>query len=838
MRDGKHISYDQARRVFAATVSYCRRFSNARLRNALLILAVIASPLTALAEDAEAIGSFNPELFVKHVQPMLKRYCAHCHDGADAEGGINLHLYRSADDVLNHRAEWRKVLKQLKAGAMPPDGEERPGNAERTAVVAWLEQALVYIDLSKPVDPGRVTARRLNRAEYNNTIRDLFGVHLKLADEFPADDVGYGFDNIGDVLSVSPLRMEQYLAAAERLTDVLLGKTTEPPLDEYCEAVFFKFNQKPRNPSDRGWELTPQTEIYLDFHFPAPGEYSITIHAWGVEQPQAQDRETNERWLEAPYNTDPDAPAPVEATLLCNDDLIGHVPVKPGNATSAIKQTYTLRFTTQAGEHTIRIRHRFPRDMSDEQIAAHMEQPLLAPRLGMRRVSLRGPLRVADAKLAPAHDALLNIRPNSELAPRAAAATILRTIADRAFRRPVSDAELNELVDYVTSRMHDGADFEQAIELGVHAILVSPRFLFRIERNPTPHDPDHIAPLDDYALASRLSYFLWASTPDDTLLDLAAHKRLHAPDVLAAQIERMLADPRSGAFVEGFFGQWLELQKLMEVNVDRELYEAFSTELKDDLRTETTLFVESIVRENRSVLDLLTADFSFINGRLAKFYGIKGVVKDADFQRVSLAGTPRRGLLTHGGILMLTSYPNRTSPTRRGNWILETILGEEPPPPPQNVPELEQTQSASPDLPLREQLKLHTVNPTCVSCHRTMDAIGFGFEHFDAIGQWRDDDRGKQIDASGDLPSGETFTGAVELIEHLARREEAFVRHVAAKMLTFALGRGVEYYDRVAIDRIVEQTRGERYRFQDIIRQVVLSRPFRLQRGDAKETRP
>ena len=771
---------------------------------------------------------FRVAEFDEKVLPMVERYCIGCHDTDTAKGDFDLEPFLTPGAVLANRKPWAKVLKQLKAGAMPPDGKKQPADAEREAAVAWLERALVHVDRSKPVPPGRVTARRLNRTEYNHTVRDLFGVSLKLADEFAGDDVGYGFDNIGDVLSISPLRMEQYLNAAEQLTAILLGKTERPPYDEFSEGVFFKFNKGPRNQSDRGWELVPGTETWLDFELPAPGEYEIKLYAWGVEKPEEKDRSNNERWLEKDFPLDPKARPVVEATLLCDDRLIGHVPVQAGNGTTASRQVHTLRFTARAGVHTIRVHHRFPREFTPEQIAAHLEKPLLAPRLGVRRVALRGPLQAGDAKLAPAHEAMLRIRPHEGLSEHDAAEKILRAVGDRAFRRPLKAEEVKGLLGFVETRRKAGDDFERAIELAVQTILVSPKFLFRLDNVALPPGKEDIAPLGDYALASRLSYFLTASMPDDTLLDLAARGTLHEPQTLAVQTERLLGDARGAAFTEAFFGQWLGLRKVPEVTMDRTNFKTFSTELKDDLRRETSMFVESIVRENRPALELLTADYSFLNGRLAAFYGIPGIDRKAEFQRVSLRGTPRQGVLTHGSLLMLTSYPNRTSPTRRGAWILETILGEEPPPPPPNVPELERTRAAAPTLSLREQLVQHRVNPTCVSCHRTMDAIGFGLENFDGIGKWRGSDQGRPIDASGDLPGGKAFKTPQELIGILARRDEDFVRHLSSKLLTFALGRGVEYYDRVALDEIVRKTKPDGFRFRDLVREVVLSRPFRF----------
>lgn len=793
--------------------------------------------LGVAAHQAPAAEPFTLEQFDTRVLPFVKKHCWACHNADEAEGGLDLSRYQKVDDLLADRKPWQRVVRQLKAGAMPPEGRKRPDEKDRLAVVAWLQEALVYLDPKKPLDPGRVTIRRLNRTEYNNTIRDLFGVSLHLADDFPADDLGYGFDNIGDVLSVSPLRLEQYLNAAEKLTAALLLKSEKPIYDEFSEAVFFKFKLRPLNQSDRGWELTPDNEIYLDFEFPLPGEYELRLYAWGVEKPEEKERDVNERWLESEANFpfDPKAPPVVEATVLCDETLIGHIPIVPGNGTIALKNPYTLRFTTQAGYHTIRIRHRFPRDMTEEQKAAHRQKPLLAPRLGVRRVAFRGPYRFTDAQLTVAHNALLNTRLAAGQTPGQASRDALRQIADRAWRRPTTEAELDQLVGFVEKQLARGRSLTDALELATHVILISPKFLYRLELLPPDAKPGVAVPLDDYAVAARLSYFLWSSMPDDELFRLAAAGRLSDPAVLAAQVRRLLADKRSDAFLEGFFGQWLGLRKLPDVNFDVKLYPAFSSELREDLRRETELFIASIVRENRSILDLLRAEYTFVNDRLAAFYGLRGVEKNADFRKISLAGTPRQGLLTHGSILMLPSYPNRTSPTRRGNWILETILGEEPPPPPDNVPELAETQAAKPNLTLRQQLELHRTNAVCASCHRTMDAIGFGLENFDAIGRWRDHENGQPIDAAGDLPSGESFSNPRELVALLLKRQDDFARHLTSRLLTYALGRGVEYTDRPAIETILERTRREEFRFHDLIREVVLSPPFRWQRAEREE---
>ncbi|MCA9012448.1 MAG: DUF1592 domain-containing protein, partial [Planctomycetaceae bacterium] len=436
-------------------------------------------------------------------------------------------------------------------------------------------------------------------------------------------------------------------------------------------------------------------------------------------------------------------------------------------------------------------------------------------------------------QLHPHHRRLLTTVPSEELTVKEAARSALKPLMYSAFRRPVEQRELDAISDFVERTVLAGRTFPQALKLATQSILVSPHFLFRLEPGSTRQNQELIHPIGDYALASRLSYCLWKTLPDETLLQLAERNALHTEDVLRGQVVRMLDDPRSSEFVHSFFGQWLGTQKIPDVKLDRNLYPAFSTAIKNDLLTESMMFAESIMREKRSVLDILRADYSFMNKRLANYYGIS--TKDwtsAEFRRVSLDGLPRRGMLTQGGILMLTSFPNRTSPTKRGKWILETILNEEPPPPPADVPTLENSGDAASDVSLRQQLEEHRRNPRCASCHQVMDSIGFGLENFDAAGQWRDKDGDTVLDAGGTLPSGESFSGPVDLIQILLQREEDFVRCVVEKLMTFTLGRGVEHYDRPAIDQIIRNTKESSYRFNDLIAEIVLSRPFLLQRGE------
>lgn len=774
------------------------------------------------------------DVFAKTILPFLDAHCLECHDSLQTEGGIDLEPFLTAEHVLAERAPWEKVLKQLRARAMPPDDEPRPDAAAQAAVVAWLEQALIYVDPDAPVDPGRVTVRRLNREEYNRTIRDLFGVTLTPADEFPDDDVGYGFDNIGDVLSISPLRMEQYLKAAESVSQNLFYRPDVLPLDHSSTVAHYDKHdgRKIRNASDRGLEMIPGGQVSLPFDFAVPGEYEIVVQAWGVEKPDPDNKGENERWLDTrdTADFDPDAPPVAAGEVFLGERKVGRFEAREGNATVARQRQHRIRFAAPAGRHRVFFRHDFVTGLDAEKRAAYLADPPRAPRIGIRDISLRGPLGPGQAELSSMHRRILDATPDT-------APELLGELARQAFRRPLTAEEQEALVSFMEARLAAGHEFSEALELGIQAILVSPHFLYRLEWLADPESEDFIAPVGDHALASRLSYFLWSSMPDEELRRLADAGELSDAATLTRQVERMLGNPRSEAFVTNFFGQWLELRKLEGMRADPELFPDFSSELRADLAGETLQFAADLVRENRPAIELLTGEHTFANGRLAKFYGFPGIPKDQDeFVRVALGETPRRGVLTQGSVLFLTSYPNRTSPTRRGNWILTTILGDEPPPPPPDVPELEENEAVEEHLTLREQLVQHRVNPTCVSCHETMDAIGFGFENFDAIGRWREKDGGHPVDSAGVLPSGESFANAGELIEILAGKEEAFVSHLANRLLTFGLGRGTEYYDRLAVETIVANTKEDGHRFRDLIREVVLSRPFRMQRNDSNPT--
>ncbi|MDA1017897.1 MAG: DUF1592 domain-containing protein, partial [Planctomycetota bacterium] len=446
-------------------------------------------------------------------------------------------------------------------------------------------------------------------------------------------------------------------------------------------------------------------------------------------------------------------------------------------------------------------------------------------------IEVEGPTNGVAAKLPESHMRIITARPKDGESPRRAADKVLRAFASRAFRRAVKDEEVAPLVDLVEIVMQQGDTYEHAIEIGVQAILVSPHFVFRVESDKKPDDPAARHEINDYEWASRLSYFLWSSTPDDTLLDIASRGELNNPTTLRAQVTRMLADPKSKSLVDQFAVQWLNLRNLDEVSPDPTVFNTWNAALKSDMRRETLMLFQTVMQDDLSVLSFLNADFTFLNERLAKHYEIGGVKGD-EFRKVSLDTKRRSGVLTHASILAITSDPTRTSPVKRGKWILENILGTPPPPPPPNIPELEKVKSANPGASMRKQMEIHQTNPGCASCHKLLDPLGFGLENFDAIGRWRDKDGKHTVDASGVMPSGEKFNGPVEMVRILMKRQDDFCSYLTDRMMTFSLGRGLEFYDKCAVDKIVEQLKRDDYRFSTLVTEIVLSTPFRMRRGD------
>jgi hypothetical protein len=769
----------------------------------------------------EAVGA---HVYRQTIQPLLRKYCVECHGNETPNGGINFESLTDYSGAVSVPKTWHKVKKMLETGAMPPaDHPSRPKEAEIAAVIRWIDQS-VFEDASNKVhDPGHVTIRRLNRAEYNNTIRDLVGVSLHAADEFPSDDVGNGFDNQGDVLSISPLLMERYLAAAERISSVALFgiDLKNPPINRLdvgkmspegsAQLVRKKYAREKRI-----W-LPSVGSVRGSFNCPTSGEYVVRIIA--------EASQTGDEFPRLEIQVDKKSRQTFDIT---GQGVLGH---------------YELRLHLSQGPHSFVASYRnVPTEPPAPPPLAHVEESGTAKKIERVRVAreieidhceLEGPFAIdpgepALAKIA-SRKRILFCTPGTDGSAEQCANRILSRFAMRAFRRPVGVREIKPYVDLALASSPDGP-LDRVVQTGLTAILVSPHFLFRIEEPGNSSEGKDSVPIGAFELASRLSYFLWSSMPDDELFRHAADGSLVRRDVLTAQVRRMLKDPKSQALVTNFAAQWLNLGLLDLTRPSPRVFEAFDSDLRKDMRRETELFFTTLVRDDRHVLDLLNGKYTFLNDRLARLYDVKGV-EGEKFREVSLQGSSRAGVLTQASILTLTSERTRTSPVKRGKWILETFLGEAPPPPPANVPELAKTQKANPKASLREQLALHRKSASCAICHKIMDPLGLGLENFDGIGRWREKEKDHTIDASGSLPGGESFRGPLELIGVLTKRQDAFRRHFAETLLAYALGRGVEYYDRCAVDLIVADTRRGDDRFSALVTGIVTSDPFLLRRG-------
>jgi hypothetical protein len=756
----------------------------------------------ALASAAPSAADDAAETHAQQVVPFLRTYCYDCHAGGESSGEVSLDRWSDAQAAIADRALWERVRRVLTRGEMPPADQEQPGDEERRPVVAWIDAAVLGIDCDHP-EPGRVTIRRLNRAEYRSTIRDLLGVEFDAAEGFPVDPSGYGFDNLGDVLTMPPVLLEKYLAAAERVLDdaIVTPADRRPQTRRYpLDLLEAGYNARVQG---NGWVLLNSIEeddLVAHQRVPVSGDYVLRVRAYAEQRGERS----------------------IELTFALGDQIIKTITVEKDHA-----RVYEERFRAPRGDSQFRVIVRRIKDgLSPEEAAVWKKGPVQNGAVLVEWLEVEGPFDVREDDLPAPHRRVF--APAAGVDDKSLAARkIISMFVEGAYRRPVAEEEVQRLAGLAEEAWARGADFETGVQVALTAVLVSPRFLYRAEVPPSAAEGE-IAALDEFSLASRLSYFLWSSMPDEELFALARDGALR--DNLEAQVRRMLADPKAAALVSDFAGQWLELRNLEAAAPDPKQSPAFDAALRDAMRRETELLFEHVLREDRSVIELLAADYTFVNERLAKHYGMDEIKGD-EFRRVSLAGTKRRGLLTHASILTLTSNPTRTSPVKRGKWVLENLLASPPPPPPPNVPKLEETKTIDASLSLRKRMEEHRKNTVCASCHRRMDAIGFGLEHFDAIGAWRDADAGAVIDASGELFPGQNFDGAAELTETLAGPErDRFARCLAEKMLTYALGRGLEYYDVCTVDRILQRMKANDYRFSSLVLAIVESKPFRYTR--------
>ena len=826
------------------------------LRGAALVAAMFGG-LFARSIVGQSESQATVDQFQQTVLPVLAKNCLGCHSDRLHTGDLSLEPFRDARLAPQKPDVWQKVLAKLSAGQMPPRPMAPLSQSDLAAVTAWIRKlpgvTEAAADDPASADPGRVTTRRLNRTEYNNTIRDLLGVTLRPADEFPIDDSGYGFDNIGDVLSLSPLLMEKYINAARVVARAAVFG------ESYPETPGLLVNLTPKKMQDdahASGSVTPYSmrgALYTTYHFPVDGEYEFRWRYGnyrGRGKPVGPGRPFASAAAApadpvpsadvAPASPTPRRPLteeqrkareeklrtafpPVLMTFSIDGQPIANDVVEGDGNYNYSHGDNIARVKVAAGEHLLRV--------SWPALANHPNPFALINADGRQELfvdymRILGPYNPSTTP--PAGDKKIFICDEPGRYTEACVKQIVTTLVTRAYRRPAAPEEVKKLLNLVDDvRKHDSV--EQAIRLAIESILVSPSFLFRIERDRADVG---IYPISDYELASRLSYFLWSSMPDEELFHDAEERRLHDSAVLNAQVQRMLQDPKSSALVENFGEQWLNLRLMDRTKPDSDRFLAVDDELLDAMRQETLMFVGAVVHENRSILDFIDGRFTFVNGPLARYYGIKGVDGE-QFQRVELDGEQRSGIVTQASILSISSYATRTSPVLRGKWVLDNLLGAAPPPPPDNIPPLVEKDLGT-AASMRQRLEQHRANPSCAVCHNQMDPIGFGLESYDAAGAWREKDGNFEIDASGTLPDGRSFRGAKELKQILRADAAAFARNFTEKLMTYALGRGLERVDRPVLDQIGRASARDGHRFASIVTGIVNSRPFRMRSKESQ----
>jgi len=766
---------------------------------------------------------------------LVKTYCATCHNDRTRSGEMSLE-HADLTNIPQHPELWEKVIRKVRAGMMPPAGMPRPDAATLEAFVGHLETAIDRAAAASP-RPGRTALHRLNRAEYANAIRDLLSLEIDATALLPPDDESSGFDNIADVLTVSPSLMERYLSASWNISRAALGNVNITPSTA-------TYRVRPDLSQDQHLEgLPPGTRggMTIAHTFPVDGEYIIKLRMW---------RNTFDlmRGMEDPHDIEiaMDGARLTVVTAGGRDDF-GRMAENPGTFGADLDRRLTVRLPVKAGTHTIWattvLKSHAPRDdLIKPFIKTTIDGLDIMGDPSVDRITIEGPYAVAGSGDSASRRKILQCRPSRrssqeiEASEVGCARRILTTLARQAYRKPVDPATADVLMNFY-ARGRKSGDFERGIESALQFILASPEFLFRVEPDPARGSPP-VYRLGDLELASRLSFFLWSSLPDEPLIALAAQGKLKQPAVLEQQVKRMLADPRSKTLIENFAEQWLHLRNLKNANPDLGAFPDFDDNLRQAMKEETELFFDSIMREDRSVMDLLNADYTFVNERLARHYGMPNIY-GSRFRRVQVPNEARRGLLGQASILTVTSYPNRTSPVERGKWILTNLLGVPPQPPPPNIPPLPDSGADGKVVSLRQRMERHRANAVCAGCHRVMDPIGFAMENFDGIGRWRAKEDGAAIDASGTLFTGAKLDGVNALRQEMTKRPEVFVGVLTERMLTYAVGRGLEYYDMPAVRTILRDARSTDYRFSSIVLGVARSVPFQMKDSTVpvKETR-
>jgi len=755
------------------------------LHGVITLMVIGLLPTTAGGEGTDRNANYRNQLI-----PLLRTYCFDCHGLEHAEGDVKLEGFETVDAVLKDRKDWMRALKQVQLGAMPPEDGPKIDAETRSRLIKLIDELANAVDCVRNPNPGKVTLRRLNRQEYRNTVRDLVGVDYEPASGFPGDDVGYGFDNIGDVLSLSPLLMEKYLDAAQWIAGQAIYTPPPGQLYEVNKSPASLIHADKYTARGSGITLASKGTVVLAVELPFSGDFVLTVNASGD---QGGDQPVRMEVVSAKFKQVIDIP-------------------------DKAPKDYQVQLRLGAGQREVEFT--FINDFYD---AANK----IDRNLHLHHLSLTGeerrPRFVNPAQIPESHTKLIFSTPNDKVSADQASTQVLQRLASRAFRRPATPDEVGRLVTLASDVRKGGGTYEEGIQVALQAILVSPHFLFKVEQPAAPDATGKFPTVTQYELATRISYFLWSSMPDDELLLLAHQGKLRDQKVLRGKVGRMMQDPRINRFVDNFASQWLELRSLDDSMPDKRQFRQFDDEIRELLKRETLTFFAAVVRGNLPVTQLLEADFTYLNEKLAKYYGIRDV-EGAQFRRVSVGEFGRGGLLTQGSILTVTSNPSRTSPVKRGKWILDNLLNMPPPPAPPDIPELEKAKLVG---TLRQRMEQHRTNPACAACHNMMDPLGFALENYDAVGQYRKREGGADIDASGRLPDGTQFVGAEGLRRVLAsERREQFVKALIEKMMTYAVGRGVEYYDKCAVDKILSEASPYDYRFAYILAGIIESDPF------------
>jgi mono/diheme cytochrome c family protein len=789
-------------------------------------------PQTGAAGAGQRIAASQP---TTDYRQTVSKYCLTCHNDRLKTGGLSLDQLVNAD-VAAHADVWEKVIRKVRAGMMPPAAMPRPDDVTRAALVSALEGTLDRAARETP-NPGRPLAHRLNRAEYANAVRDLLAVDVDVSAMLPPDDSSGGFDNNADVLGISPVLLESYLTAAERISALAVGDPRTPPMGE----LFRVRQDASQDRHIEGLPLGTVGGLLIKRTLPLDGEYQFQVRLFRTNLGTMRGLEY-EHQLEIAVDG-----VRVHLASFGGNKEIADSSENPTTTGDDVDGRFTARVPLKAGPHEISVAflektHALNTRRLQPYVRSSADTIDFSGQPHIDEVLVTGPFNPTGAGDTPSRKRIFVCTPKTPADEAPCARRILSALARRAYRGDVAASDVKTLEEFYAQGRKDGppsprsgfgaasGSFNAGIDLALRRILTSPKFIFRVERDPATVADGAAYKLSDLELASRLSFFLWSTIPDEPLLDLAEKGRLSTPAVLDQQVRRMLADQKSQSLVDNFLGQWLQLRNLKNKQPNSHEFPDFDDNLRQSLETEIELFFNSIVREDRSVVDLMTADYTFLNERLAKHYGIPSVY-GTHFRRVTLADETRRGLLGKGALLMVTSHPHRTSPVLRGKWILENVLGSPPPPPPDVVPPFPEDTEAKKPQSVRERMEQHRRNPTCAGCHRMIDPAGLALENFDATGAWRIRDggtRGAPVDASGQLVDGTSINGVVELRRALVREPDTFVRTTTEKLLTYALGRGLVAADMPAVRAIVRDGARDNYRFSSIVLGIVRSVPFQM----------